>query len=185
MGNKITIDSATLMNKGLEVIEAYWLFGIAPENIEVVIHPQSLIHSMVEFVDGSTKAQLGIPDMKIPILYALAYPGRIPAASRRIDFGTLREMTFSPPDVEKFECLPLAFRALAMGGTAPAVLNAANEVAVRMFLDGEIAFSAIPPVIREALDAHTPLRSFTLADLERIDAETRERVRRIQATTIS
>jgi 1-deoxy-D-xylulose-5-phosphate reductoisomerase len=185
MGNKITIDSATLMNKGLEVIEAFWLFGVPPGKIEVVIHPQSLIHSMVEFVDGSMKAQLGIPDMKLPILYALAYPDRPPAASRRIDFGTLREMTFQAPDVEKFECLPLAFRALAMGGTAPAVLNAANEVAVQMFLDGEIPFSAIPSVIREALDAHTPIHPFTLADLERIDAGTRERVRRIQATTIS
>jgi 1-deoxy-D-xylulose-5-phosphate reductoisomerase len=185
MGNKITIDSATLMNKGLEVIEAYWLFGVPPEKIEVVVHPQSLIHSMVEFVDGSMKAQLGIPDMKLPILYALGYPDRIPAFSRRIDFGTLRAMTFHPPDVEKFECLPLAFRALAMGGTAPAVLNAANEVAVQMFLDGEIQFSAIPAVIRDALDAHTPLHAFTLADLERVDAETRERVRKIQATTIS
>jgi len=185
MGNKISIDSATLMNKGLEVIEAYWLFGVPPGNIDVVIHPQSLIHSMVEFVDGSTKAQLGIPDMKLPILYALAYPERVPAASRRIDFGTPREMTFHPPDVKKFECLPLAFRALAMGGTAPAVLNAANEMAVQMFLDGDIAFSAIPGVIRDALDRHTPLHAFTLGDLERVDAETRERVRGTQTTTIS
>ncbi len=185
MGNKITIDSATLMNKGLEVIEAYWLFGVPPEKIEVVIHPQSLIHSMVEFVDGSMKAQMGIPDMKLPILYALAYPDRPPAASRRIDFATLREMTFHPPDLGKFECLGLAFRALRSGGTAPAVLNAANEVAVAMFLDGEIPFSAIPGVIRDALDAHVPQMTFTFGDLERIDAETRDRVRRIQATTIS
>jgi len=185
MGNKITIDSATLMNKGLEVIEAYWLFGIPPEKIEVVIHPQSVIHSMVEFVDGSVKAQLGIPDMKVPILYALAYPGRLASACRRIDFGRLREMTFHPPDMEKFECLPLAFRALQMGGTAPAVLNAANEVAVQMFLDGEIPFSAIPTVIRDALKTHTPLHAFTLADLERIDAETRDLARRVPATTNS
>ena len=185
MGDKITIDSATLMNKGLEVIEAYWLFGVPPEKIEVVIHPQSVIHSMVEFVDGSIKAQLGIPDMKLPILYALAYPGRLPFSSRRIDFGELREMTFHPPDMEKFECLGLAYRALRMGGTAPAVLNAANEVAVQMFLDGELPFSAIPSVIRDALDAHTPLHAFTLADLERIDAETRLRARRIPATTFS
>ena len=185
MGDKITIDSATLMNKGLEVIEAYWLFGIPPEKIEVVIHPQSMIHSMVEFVDGSMKAQLGIPDMKLPILYALAYPDRLPFSSRRVDFGTLREMTFHPPDMEKFECLPLAFRALRMGGTAPAVLNAANEVAVQMFLDGELPFSAIPSVIRDALDAHTPLHAFTLADLERVDAETRLRARRIPVTASS
>ncbi len=185
MGNKITIDSATLMNKGLEVIEAFWLFGVPPEKIQVVVHPQSIVHSMVEFVDGSMKAQLGIPDMKLPILYALAYPDRPATASRRIDFGTLRELTFHPPDTEKFECLPLAFRALRMGGTAPAVLNAANEVAVRMFLDGELSFSAIPSVIRDALDAHTPMHTFTLADLERIDGETRERTRRVQVTSLT
>jgi 1-deoxy-D-xylulose-5-phosphate reductoisomerase len=185
MGNKITIDSATLMNKGLEVIEAYWLFGVPPEKIDVVVHPQSVIHSMVEFVDGSMKAQLGMPDMKLPILYALAYPDRLPMSSRRIDFGTLRHMSFHPPDPEKFECLPLAFRALQMGGTAPAVLNAANETAVQMFLDGEIPFSSIPSVIRDALETHTPLHAFTLADLERIDGETRSRARRMQATILS
>ena len=185
MGNKITIDSATLMNKGLEVIEAFWLFGVPPEKIQVVINPQSIVHSMVEFVDGSMKAQLGIPDMKLPILYALAYPERPATASRRIDFETLRELTFYPPDTEKFECLPLAFRALQMGGTAPAVLNAANEVAVQMFLDGELSFSAIPFVIRDALNAHTPMHAFTLADLERIDGDTRERTRRVQATLLT
>ena len=185
MGNKVTIDSATLMNKGLEVIEAYWLFGVPPEKIDVVIHPQSVIHSMVEFVDGSMKAQLGMPDMKLPILYALAYPDRLPMSSRRIDFGTLRQMSFHPPDPEKFECLPLAFRALQMGGTAPAVLNAANEAAVQMFLDGEIPFSSIPSVIRDALETHTPLHAFTLGDLERIDGETRAPARRMQATTLS
>jgi 1-deoxy-D-xylulose-5-phosphate reductoisomerase len=185
MGHKITIDSATLMNKGLEVIEAYWLFGVPPEKIEVVIHPQSVIHSMVEFVDGSIKAQLGLPDMKLPILYALAYPARLVSSSRRIDFRTLREMSFLPPDMQKFECLGLAYRALQMGGTAPTVLNAANEVAVQMFLDGELPFSAIPSVIRDALDAHTPLHAFTLADLERIDGQTRARARGIQATTFS
>ena len=183
MGNKITVDSATLMNKGLEVIEAYWLFGIPPEKIEVVIHPQSIIHSMVEFVDGSVKAQLGIPDMKIPILYALTYPERATSPARRLDFATLRQMTFSPPEMGKFECLPLAFRALRMGGTAPAVLNAANEVAVQMFLDGQISFDAIPRSIRDALNAHTPLHSFTLADLEKIDSETRRRTREMYAVT--
>jgi len=185
MGAKITIDSATLMNKGLEVIEAYWLFGVPPENIEVVVHPQSVIHSMVEFVDGSMKAQMGMPDMKLPILYALAYPDRPPAASRRVDLAALGSLTFQAPDTEKFECLALAFRALEAGGTAPAVMNAANEVAVQMFLDGEIPFSAIPGVIRESLDRHVPLRAFTLDDLERIDGDTRRQARHTPATTLT
>ena len=185
MGNKITIDSATLMNKGLEVIEAFWLFGVPAEKIDVVIHPQSIIHSMVEFVDGSTKAQLGIPDMKMPIQYALTYPDRPVSPHRRIDFAALREMTFLPPDISRFPCLPLAYHALAMGGTAPAVLNAANEVAVQMFLDGDLAFTAIPGVIGEALKAHSPLQLFTLEDLERIDAETRRRTRNEFAITFS
>jgi len=176
MGNKITIDSATLMNKGLEVIEAFWLFGIPPERIEVVIHPQSIIHSMVEFADGSMKAQLGIPDMKIPIQYALMYPERPAASYKRIDFGTLRQMTFLQPDYEKFQCLRLGFKSLEAGGTAPAVLNAANEVAVKMFLDERIPFSSIPAIIEEALMAHTPIHSFTLDDVIRIDRETREHV---------
>ncbi|HUI10767.1 MAG TPA: 1-deoxy-D-xylulose-5-phosphate reductoisomerase [Bacteroidota bacterium] len=185
MGTKITIDSATLMNKGLEVIEAYWLFGIPPEKIEVVIHPQSVIHSMVEFIDGSMKAQMGMPDMKLPILYALAYPDRPAAASRRVDLAALGALTFHTPDTEKFECLTLALRALHSGGTAPAVMNAANEVAVQMFLDGEIPFSAIPGVIRESLQRHAPLHAFTLDDLERIDGDTRRQARRAPATTLT
>jgi len=185
MGTKITIDSATLMNKGLEVIEAYWLFGIPPEKIEVVVHPQSVIHSMVEFVDGSMKAQMGVPDMKLPILYALAYPERQPSASRRVEFASLGALTFQAPDTEKFECLSLAFRALESGGTAPAVMNAANEVAVQMFLDGEIPFSAIPLVIRESLGRHTPLRTFTMDDLERIDGDTRRQARHAPAATLT
>ncbi|MEW6510442.1 MAG: 1-deoxy-D-xylulose-5-phosphate reductoisomerase [Bacteroidota bacterium] len=185
MGNKITIDSATLMNKGLEIIEAFWLFGVPPEKIDVVIHPQSIIHSMVEFVDGSVKAQMGIPDMKLPIQYALMYPERPVSAFRRLDVAALREMTFLPPDTEKFQCLPLAFRALSMGGTAPAVLNAANEVAVSMFLERKLPFAAIPGVIGEALDGHTPMHAFTLEDLERIDAETRRTVWRHSAETLS
>ena len=185
MGNKITIDSATLMNKGLEVIEAYWLFGIPPEKIHVVVHPQSIIHSMVEFVDGSVKAQLGLPDMRLPIQYALTYPERLPSQYRRVDFAELGNMTFLPPDTERFPCLPLASHALAMGGTAPAVLNAANEVAVELFLAGKLPFCAIPAVIREALNAHTPAHEFTMQDLERIDAETRRRTRDEFALTIS
>jgi 1-deoxy-D-xylulose-5-phosphate reductoisomerase len=177
MGNKITIDSATLMNKGLEVIEAFWLFGIAREKIEVVIHPQSIIHSMVEFVDGSIKAQLGVPDMKIPIQYALTFPERPESSYRRVDFGTLKEMTFLAPDLEKFRCLALAYRALTMGGTAPAVLNAANEVAVELFLNERIPFNAIPLLIEEALANHTPTYTVTLNDLIRADSETRAAVR--------
>jgi 1-deoxy-D-xylulose-5-phosphate reductoisomerase len=174
MGNKITIDSATLMNKGLEVIEAFWLFGLPPEKIEVVIHPQSIIHSMVEFADGSIKAQLGIPDMKTPIQYALLFPERPAATHKRLDFASLRQMTFHKPDVEKFRCLALASRALEIGGTAPTALNAANEIAVQSFLDGLITFDAIPTMIEEALAAHTPVHNISLDDIVRVDNETRE-----------
>lgn len=174
MGNKITIDSATLMNKGLEVIEAFWLFGLPPEKIEVVIHPQSIIHSMVEFADGSIKAQLGFPDMKIPIQYALMYPERPATAYKRLDFTTLRQMTFQEPDAAKFRCLALANSALEMGGTAPAVLNAANEVAVRLFLDGLLSFDAIPSMIERALTAHTPVHNISLDDIVNADRDTRE-----------
>jgi len=173
MGNKITIDSATLMNKGLEVIEAHWLFDIPAEQIEVVIHPQSIIHSMVEFVDGSVKAQMGMPDIQLPIQYALTYPDRPASTFTRLDIASIGQMTFAAPDREKFRCLPLAYRALAMGGTAPAVLNAANEVAVGLFLNDRLPFSAIPTVIEEALDAHVPLENFTIDDLTRIDTATR------------
>ena len=176
MGSKITIDSATLMNKGLEVIEARWLFGFPPERIEVVIHPQSIIHSMVEFADGSVKAQLGVPDMKLPIQYALFFPDRPRTPFKRLDVGALSQMTFHEPDVERFRCLPLAYRALAIGGTAPAVLNAANEVAVQLFLERRISFPAIAGIIEDELDAHTPMPTHTIADLVRIDRMTRESV---------
>jgi 1-deoxy-D-xylulose-5-phosphate reductoisomerase len=175
MGNKVTVDSATLMNKGLEVIEAYWLFGVPPEKLDVVIHPQSIIHSLVEFNDGSTKAQLGFPDMKLPIQYALTYPERPTSAFRRLDLESIGEMTFLAPDFDKFPCLRAAYTALEMGGTAPAVLNAANEVAVQLFLEGTIPFTAIPAVILSTLKAHTPMRSFSLSDLEELDLETRQR----------
>ncbi|MGB6650152.1 MAG: 1-deoxy-D-xylulose-5-phosphate reductoisomerase [Bacteroidota bacterium] len=176
MGKKITIDSATLMNKGLEVIEDFWLFGLPPERIEVIIHPQSIIHSMVEFVDGSMKAQLGIPDMKIPIQYALTYPERLPAPHQRIDFSALRQMTFSQPDTRKFRCLPLAYEALRTGGSAPTVLNAANEVAVSLFLEERIPLTTIPDIIQDALSAHRSTPAPTLDDLVRIDRDTRESV---------
>lgn len=177
MGNKITVDSATLMNKGLEVIEAHWLFGIPREKIEVLIHPQSIIHSMVEFVDGSIKAQLCAPDMKIPIQYALTYPERPAAPFPRMDFPALGQMTFFEPDLGKFRCLALAFQALETGGTAPAVLNAANEVAVDLFLDERLSFAAIPTIIEDALAAHTPGFHVSLDDLIDADREAREFVR--------
>lgn len=173
MGNKITIDSATLMNKGLEVIEAHWLFGLPAEKIHVVIHPQSLIHSMVEFKDGSTKAQLSFPDMKLPIQYALMYPDRPLAPFKRLDFSEMSQMTFEEPDTEKFACLAHAYRALAMGGTAATVLNAVNEIAVQKFLEGELSFPAIAETIGAALDTHHPVRNATLDDIVRLDAQTR------------
>ena len=181
MGSKVTIDSATLMNKGLEVIEAYWLFGLPAEKIDVVVHPQSIIHSMVEFVDGSIKAQLGVPDMKIPIQYALTYPERSPAAYGKVDFAALKQMTFFEPDRQKFRCLGLAYQALTMGGTAPAVLNAANEVAVSMFLEGDLPFSSIPEVIEKALCDHKPVLHPRLEDIVRADRETREQVHAVHA----
>jgi 1-deoxy-D-xylulose-5-phosphate reductoisomerase len=152
MGAKITIDSATMMNKGLEVIEARWMFDLPQEQIRVVVHPQSIIHSMVLFSDGSTKAQLGVPDMKVPIQYALSYPARWKAPHPRIDWSSLSELHFEEPDAERFPCLGLAFRALELGGTAPAILNAANEVAVARFLAEEIGFMDIPDVIVGAMD---------------------------------
>jgi 1-deoxy-D-xylulose-5-phosphate reductoisomerase len=173
MGNKISIDSATLMNKGLEVIEAHWLFGLPASKIEVIIHPQSIIHSMVEFVDGSVKAQLGIPDMKLPIQYALTYPERPASVFTRLDFAALARMTFLAPDMEKFRCLALAFQALETGGTAPAVLNAANEVAVEHFLGGRIRFSTIPALIEEALARHQAVAHPALDDIIHADGEAR------------
>ncbi len=152
MGPKITIDSATLMNKGLEVIEARWLFGLVPAAIDVVIHPQSTVHSMVEFRDGSFVAQLGAPDMKHPIQYALTWPERWDGASTRLDLGRMGTLTFEAPDRAAFPCLDLAYRALAAGGDAPARLNAANEVAVHAFLDGRIGFMDIPRTIAAVLD---------------------------------
>ena len=181
MGTKITIDSATLMNKGLEVIEAFWLFGLPPERIEVVIHPQSIIHSVVEFVDGSMKAQMGIPDMKIPIQYSLMYSERVRALHPRVDFSTLPEMTFFQPDTQRFRCLPLAYQALNIGGSAPTVLNAANEVAVSLFLEDKIPFTAIPEVIEESISSHRAVPAPTLEDLLRIDRETRESILQQQA----
>jgi 1-deoxy-D-xylulose-5-phosphate reductoisomerase len=154
MGKKISIDSATMMNKGLEVIEARWLFDIPGEKIDVHIHPQSVIHSMVEYVDGAVIAQLGIPDMKTPIAYALSFPERIALDIPSLDLCSLEKLTFFEPDQERFECLALAYEALRRGGTAPAVLNAANEVAVENFLAGRIRFPEISTIIRKTLGSH-------------------------------
>ena len=155
MGRKITIDSATLMNKGLEVIEAHWLFDLPPERIDVVIHPQSIVHSMVEYIDGSVLAQMGIPDMAIPISYILAYPDRLPMDHLpSLDLPRAGTLQFAHPDLSKFVCLALAYRALRAGGTAPAVLNGANEVVVAAFLAGQIAFLDIARILTAVLDAH-------------------------------
>ena len=154
MGPKITVDSSTLMNKGLEVIEANELFGVGYDRIEVVVHPQSIIHSMVEFTDGATIAQLSLPDMRLPIAYALSYPDRATTPFGAIDWAELRRLDFEPPDLEAFPCLGLAYAAGRMGETAPAALNAANEVAVAAFLDGAIGWLAIPDILRAVLDGH-------------------------------
>ena len=173
MGPKITIDSATMMNKGLEVIEARWLFGIDVDRISVLVHPQSIIHSMVTFTDGSTKAQLGVPDMKVPIQYALSYPDRWPAPHERLDWAGIRSLDFEEPDVDRFPCLQLAYEALKVGGAAPAVLNAANEQAVALFLAERIGFSDISALIAEALDAISPREPRHLEDLAAVDKEAR------------
>lgn len=177
MGNKITIDSATLMNKGFEIIEAKWLYHIEPENIEVLIHPQSIIHSLVEFEDGSVKAQLGMPDMKIPIQYAITYPDRIKSDFPRLDLSVIKTLTFEKPDFDKFECLTFAYESVKLGNTYPVVLNAANEVAVEMFLNKEIKFSDIPLMIKKALEMHTTNNSTNLENILETDAWARNFVK--------
>jgi 1-deoxy-D-xylulose-5-phosphate reductoisomerase len=174
MGDKITIDSASMMNKGLEIIEAYWLFGIEKEKIEVLVHPQSIIHSMVQFVDGSIKAQLGLPDMKLPIQYALTHPDRIHNNFPRLDLSRIANLTFLKPDLEKFECLTLAYNALTIGGTAPCIMNAANEIAVNKFLNGKIKFSHIPQLISKAMESVENHRAPDVETIFECDKETRE-----------
>ena len=175
MGDKVTIDSATMMNKGLEVIEAKWLFDLEPEQIKVVIHPQSIIHSFVHFIDGSVKAQLGIPDMRLPILYALGYPQRLPSDLPRLDFLKYPEFNFLEPDLKKFRNLALAYIALKKGGNMPCVLNAANEVAVRAFLTGRIGMMQMPDVVENALENIQYLSAPGLEALELSDREAREK----------
>jgi 1-deoxy-D-xylulose-5-phosphate reductoisomerase len=183
MGRKISIDSATMMNKGLEVIEARWLFDLPAEKIAVHIHPQSIVHSMVEYVDGSVIAQLGIPDMKTPIAYALSYPERLPLNLPPLDLCALGSLSFTKPDIERFACLGLAYEALREGGTAPAVLNAANEVAVEAFLQGEISFLAIPAIIRATLECHHTEPLTHLDEAIRADRWARSEARRIIDST--
>ncbi|WP_027468076.1 1-deoxy-D-xylulose-5-phosphate reductoisomerase [Deefgea rivuli] len=174
MGRKISVDSASMMNKGLEVIEARWLFNAPAEHIQVVVHPQSVVHSMVQYRDGSVLAQLGSPDMRTPIAYGLAYPERIEAGVKALDLFAVGRLDFSPPDFERFPCLGLAFAALKEGGAAPAVLNAANEVAVAAFLNEEILFTDIPRVIESALSRLSTLAALSIDDLMAVDAETRQ-----------
>ncbi|MEK4747071.1 1-deoxy-D-xylulose-5-phosphate reductoisomerase [Niallia sp. FSL W8-0177] len=177
MGAKITIDSATMMNKGLEVIEAHWLFGLPYEKIDVLLHKESIIHSMVEFHDSSVIAQLGTPDMRIPIQYALSFPERLPAANgKRLDLAAMGKLHFQHMDIERFRCLHLAFEAGKAGGTLPTVLNAANEVAVQKFLKQEISFLQIEDLIEKALNSHQNILNPSLEVIQEIDLETRKRV---------
>ncbi len=173
MGAKITIDSATLMNKGLEVIEAKWLFNLKPSQIDVVVHPQSIIHSLVQFEDGSMKAQLGLPDMKLPILYAMAYPHRVKTDWPRFNFMDYPQFTFEKPRIEVFRCLGLAFEALEQGGNAPCILNAANEIAVARFLNDEIKFLQIAETVEKTLQQASFIAKPSLEELIASDAEAR------------
>jgi len=173
MGRKISVDSATMMNKALEIIEAHWLFGATSEQIKVVIHPQSVVHSMVEYVDGSVVAQLGNPDMRTPIAHALAYPERIDAGVSSLDLSCIGRLDFSEPDFARFPALRLGYRALAEGGTSPATLNAANEVAVSAFLERRLSFLAITAVIESVMNELQPRPLVTLADV--LDADTAAR----------
>ncbi|MEC3881344.1 1-deoxy-D-xylulose-5-phosphate reductoisomerase [Parapedobacter sp. 10938] len=174
MGAKITIDSATLMNKGLEVIEAKWLFDLQTRQIDVVVHPQSIVHSLVQFADGSIKAQLGLPDMRLPIQYALTYPERVPNQLKRFNFMDFPELTFEKPDMDTFRNLALAYQALEIGGTMPCVLNAANEVAVAAFLRGELGFIQMSDVIEETMGRVGPIAVPTMDDCMETDRRSRE-----------
>ncbi len=173
MGGKVTIDSATLMNKGLEVIEAYWLFAVPAKKIEVVVHPQSIIHSLVELTDGSVLAQLGVADMRLPIQYALTYPERLPSPVRTLSLAEVGNLEFERPDTERFPCLSLAYKALEAGGTYPTALNAANEVAVEAFLREQIGFMDIPRLVSDALERHRGVSNPDIQDILEIDAAVR------------
>ena len=173
MGAKITIDSATMMNKGFEVIEAKWLFGVRPDQIEVVVHPQSIIHSMVQYEDGAVKAQLGMPDMRLPIQYAFSYPQRIKSSFDRLDFSLMKELTFEQPDTQRFRCLALAYEALKRGGNMACIVNAANEVVVSAFLQERISFLRMSEVIEKTMDKVHFIEVPTYEDYVLTDAEAR------------
>jgi 1-deoxy-D-xylulose-5-phosphate reductoisomerase len=173
MGAKITIDSATLMNKGFEMIEAKWLFDISPEKIEVVVHPESIIHSAVQFEDGSVKAQLGVPDMRLPIQYAFTYPARLHLNGDRLDLFKLGAMHFEPADMERFPCLRLSYEAISMGGTAPCVLNAANEIVNLAFREGKISYPMIAEIIEKTMQAIAVIHNPTLEQLIETDKQAR------------
>ena len=181
MGRKITIDSATLMNKGLEVIEARWLFDMKPEMIKVLVHPQSIVHSMVEYADGAVVAQLGMPDMKGPIAYALSYPERLDNVSPALDLAAVGTLTFEEPDHDRFPCLAYAYDALQAGGSMPAVLSASNEVAVKHFLEENISYADIARVIRTTMDAHAPSPIRTVEEVLKADLWARQEAERIIA----
>jgi 1-deoxy-D-xylulose-5-phosphate reductoisomerase len=182
MGPKVTIDSATLLNKGLEVIEARWLFDVPIEHVTVLVHPQSIVHSMVEYADGSIKAQLGFPDMRLPIQYALTYPERVPNASLpALDWSAVSSLTFEAPDEDRFPCLRLAIEAGKQGGTAPAVLCAAGEAAVALFLERRLPFTRIPQLIESALQEHSAVAHPSLDDILAADARAREFVNDLAA----
>ena len=176
MGNKITIDSATMMNKGFEVIEAYWLFGFKPENIKIVVHPQSIIHSMIELKDGAIKAQIGVPDMKVPIQYALTYPRHVEAPWEQLNFFDCGDLSFQKPDYEKFPCIKLAFDSLKKLGTSGAALNLANDYAVFRFLNNEIKFTDIPNINKFILNNHHWIKNPTLDDLKTLDIWVKNKV---------
>ena len=176
MGKKITIDSATMMNKGLEVIEAYWLFGFDLNSIDIVVHPQSIIHSMIEMNDGAIKAQMGVPDMKVPIQYALTYPNHISAPWERLDFFSCGDLTFQPPDFKRFPSIPLAFKALELLGTAGTALNLANDTTVELFLKDKIAFTDIPRINEVILEEHPWIENPTLDDIKSLSTWVKDKI---------
>jgi 1-deoxy-D-xylulose-5-phosphate reductoisomerase len=184
MGHKITIDSATLMNKGLELIEAHWLFGIPLDSIEIIVHPESIVHSLVEFVDGSQIAQLGLPDMRLPIQYALSHPHRLNSECHRLSLTQVKELHFEEPDLERFPALTIARDAGTAGATYPTVLSAADEIAVSAFAQGKITFPGIADAVKAALDAHKPDGDLSWESIESADHWARDYVRgRIKHTT--
>jgi len=173
MGEKVTVDSASMMNKGLEMIEARWLFNIVPENIEIIVHPQSIIHSMVQFSDGSVTAQMSTPDMRLPIQYALTYPFRADLDTKRVDFAKLAKFEFHSPDHEKFPCIGMAYEAIKKGGNIPCAMNAANEIAVEAFLNGKIQFLSIPKIIENVMIGTEFVAEPTLEDIYKTNDQAR------------